>query len=117
MNAIYITCRVVSLMFLCMPVLLGESPEAEPKPQLEMMEAVKIASKFAEKNKDLKGYYMDRAWITRIKGEKERKWAISWSPDANSKLPNPGWYIVIVDMNGSAYEPKGGVPWIGAKSQ
>jgi hypothetical protein len=88
---------------------------AEPKPKIDMASAIERASKFALGKIDFKDYYMDRVWITRLKGENERRWAISWSPDASNDAKKLGWYIVVVDMEGNAQEASGSVVWLTKK--
>jgi len=88
------------------------SPAPQPKPPLEMLDAIQKATSFAKAHHDLSHHYLDRVWLDRVGNEEERKWIVSWSPDSADRPKGMGWVILTVDMGGNVSRPKDGVSWI-----
>lgn len=102
----------VILWFHMVDVSCADSIKPGPRPEISVEKALEIAKMYSSKKIDINKYYIDRVWLGVPRGEKQRKWIVSWCADENDPNGAKGWFIVVVDMKCQASEPAHGVQWL-----
>lgn len=101
-----------SLVLITGSGVFGMTPAPDPRPSMDVLQAVRLATEFANRAKDLSKFYLSRAWLSREDDPKNWKWVVFWSPSVTNKGDNK-WFMVSVEKDGTVQIQVDSPTWFG----